>query len=49
MRSNEAGVTLVSGLSPRIFTMLASGAASPYAFMLEILRSPRYEKIQAEG
>lgn len=44
---NEQGVALVSGSSPRIFSMLSSGTLSPYAFMLEVLGSERYEKIAA--
>ena len=44
---NEEGVMLVSGFTPRLFSMVASDAASPYALMLEILESPRYEKIVA--
>ena len=44
---NEAGVTLVSGCTPRIFDMLKSGKLSPYAQMLEILGSERYAKIAA--
>ena len=44
---NEEGVMLVSGCTPRIFSMVASDAVSPYALMLEVLESPRYEKIVA--
>lgn len=44
---NEQGVALVSGCSPRIFSMISSGTLSPYAFMLEVLGSERYEKIAA--
>lgn len=44
---NEKGVTLVSGCTPRLFSMVASDAATPYALMLEILESERYEKIVA--
>lgn len=44
---NEEGVMLVSGCTPRLFSMVASDAASPYALMLEVLESPRYEKIVA--
>lgn len=44
---NEQGVVLVSGCSPRIFSMLSSGILSPYAFMMEVLGSERYEKIVA--
>lgn len=47
---NEQGVLLVSGCTPRIFSMVADGSLSestPYEFMLEILGSERYEKIVA--
>jgi hypothetical protein len=44
---NEQGVALVSGVTPRIFSMVAGGILSPYAFMMEVLGSKRYEKITA--
>ncbi len=44
---NEQGVALVSGCTPRIFSMLADGELSPYAYMLRILGSERYEPIAA--
>ena len=44
---NEQGVVLVSGCSPRIFSMISSGTLSPYAFMLEVLGSARYAPIAA--
>ena len=44
---NEQGVALVSGCTPRIFSMLADGELSPYAYMLSILGSERYERIAA--
>ena len=47
---NEQGVILVSGCTPRLFSMIAGGAVSdmtPYQFMLEVLESERYEKIAA--
>lgn len=44
---NEQGVALVSGATPRIFSMIAGGILSPYAFMQEILESERYVKIAA--
>jgi hypothetical protein len=44
---NEQGVALVSGCTPRIFSMLQSGTLSPYAYMLEILGSERYQGIAA--
>jgi len=42
---NEKGVVLVSGATPRIFSMISSGDLSPYAFMLKTLNVERYEKI----
>ncbi len=44
---NEQGVALVSGCSPRIFSMLSSGVLSPYGFMMEVLGSERYANIAA--
>lgn len=44
---NEQGVALVSGCSPRIFSMLTSGILSPLGYMLDILGAERYEKIAA--
>lgn len=47
---NEQGVYLVSGCTPRLFSMVLSGElseATPYQFMLEVLESERYQKITA--
>lgn len=44
---NEQGVALVSGCTPRLFSMVASGALSPYAVMMEVLESERYSRISA--
>lgn len=47
---NEQGVLLVSGCTPRIFSMIADGslsASAPFELMLEVLMSERYEKITA--
>ena len=44
---NEQGVVLVSGCSPQIFSMLSKDILDPYAFMMEVLSSKRYEKIAA--
>lgn len=44
---NEQGVALVSGVTPRIFSMVAGGNLSPYTLMLEVLESERYAKIVA--
>ncbi len=44
---NEQGVALVSGCTPRLFSMVASGTLNPYSFMLEVIESERYAKIVA--
>lgn len=44
---NEQGVALISGVTPRIFSMVAGGTLSPYTFMMEVLGSERYAKIAA--
>ena len=44
---NEQGVALVSGCTPRLFSMVASGNIDPYSFMMEVVGSERYEKIVA--
>ena len=44
---NEAGVALVSGCTPRLFSMAAGGSLSPYAAMMEVVQSERYEPVCA--
>lgn len=44
---NEQGVALISGATPRLFSMVAGGILSPYTFMMEVLGSERYAKIAA--
>ena len=47
---NEQGVALVSGCTPRLFSIIAEGnvsAMTPYQIMLDVLGSERYEKIAA--
>lgn len=44
---NEQGVVLVSGCTPRLFSMVASGNYNPYDFMMEIIGSERYALIAA--
>lgn len=47
---NEQGVLLVSGCTPRLFSMIADGkpeATTPYEFMMDVLGSERYERIAA--
>ena len=47
VKQNEQGVALVSGVTPRLFEMIAGGEFSPYKFMLEVIDSERYAKIVA--
>lgn len=47
VKKNEQGVALVSGATPRIFSMVAGNNLSPYTFMLEVIGSERYSKIAA--
>ena len=44
---NEQGVCLISGVSPRIFSMIKSGRLTPLEYMLDILNSERYVHITA--
>ena len=44
---NEQGVALVSGVTPRLFSMIAGGELSPFAFMMDVLNSDRYRNIAA--
>ena len=44
---HEQGVALVSGCSPRIFSMVTGGNLSPMSYMLEVLGAERYAKIAA--
>ena len=44
---NERGVALVSGCTPRLFSMVMEGEISPYAQMLQIIESERYAIICA--
>lgn len=44
---NEQGVALVSGVTPRIFAMVAGANFSPYTFMMEVLENERYACITA--
>ncbi|MBR5949223.1 MAG: DUF2828 family protein [Clostridia bacterium] len=47
VRMNEQGVTLVSGASPVLFSMVAGGSITPMKFMLNVLESERYAGIAA--
>ena len=47
VKKNEQGVCLVSGATPRLFSMVAGNNLSPYTFMMEVLSGERYAKIVA--
>lgn len=47
VEKNEQGVALVSGCSPKIFSMAISGEMDPYIFMIDVLGSERYSVISA--
>ena len=47
MKENDRGVALVSGCSPRIFSMVMDGELNPYAFMLNVIDTERYAPIAA--
>ena len=42
---DENGVALVSGCSPTIFKLTMSKDINPYNYMIDVLNSPRYERI----
>ena len=44
---NEQGVALVSGCSPRIFSMVMEGSLDPFTFMLCVIDTERYAPIRA--
>ncbi len=44
---NEQGVALVSGCTPRIFSMVMDGTLDPYGFMLSVVDTERYAPIAA--
>ena len=44
---NEQGVILISGCTPRIFSMAASGQFDPVLLMKEVLLSERYAPVCA--
>lgn len=44
---NELGVALISGVTPRIFSMVAGGIASPYTLMMDVIGSGRYDAVAA--
>ena len=44
---NEQGAVLVSGCTPRLFSMALKGDVDPWGFMMETIGNSRYEKIRA--
>lgn len=44
---NDRGVVLVSGCTPKLFSMVASGEMNPLVFMMQVVESDRYAKIVA--
>ena len=44
---DDRGVALVSGCSPRLFSMVMDGELNPYAFMLGVIDTERYAPIAA--
>ena len=47
VKENDRDVALVSGCSPRIFSMVMDGELNPYAFMLSVIDTERYAPIAA--
>ena len=47
VRMDETGTALVSGNSPRIFSMVVNGETDPVKFMESVILSERYEMITA--
>lgn len=45
VEKDERGVVLVSGSSPTIFKTAMSPECNPYQYMLDVLNSPRYERV----
>ena len=47
VKKNEQGVALVSGCSPRIFSMVMHNELDPFKFMMNIIGSERYAPVIA--
>ncbi len=47
VRMHETGTALVSGCTPRLFSMIAGDVVDPYVLMMEVIGSERYAKIAA--
>ena len=46
-RMNDRGAALVSGFSPRIFSMVMKDEMDPYTFMMNVIGSKRYAPVRA--
>ncbi|MBR2987325.1 MAG: DUF2828 family protein [Clostridia bacterium] len=46
VRMDENGTMLVSGVTPKLFDMIAGGSVHPYRFMMEVVESERYRMIR---
>lgn len=47
VKLNEQGVMLVSGASPRVFSMVMEDELDPYDYMMQVLGAERYAQITA--
>lgn len=47
VRMNAQGAALVSGCTPRLFSMVAGDVNDPYSLMMEVIGSERYARIAA--
>lgn len=47
VRMHETGTALISGCSPRLFSMVMDGELSPYRYMLSVLGNERYRPVAA--
>ena len=47
VKMNEQGVVLVSGFTPRLFSMITAGNYDPYELMMEVIGTERYAAIAA--
>lgn len=44
---DDAGVVLVSGCNPRLFSRVVSGDTDPYGFMMDVISDKRYDAVTA--
>lgn len=47
VKKNEQGAALVSGCTPRLFSMIAMGEMTPMKLMMEVIESERYKSVRA--